>query len=300
MTGMDLVSCLYDVLNLVGMETIAGNVLAKQILQKITTETARLSPKPALHIIVVGDDPASQIYVRQKEKAANKVGINFLAHVFPSKTNEKILAEFIEKLNKDSSVSGFFIQLPLPPHLNNDYLLNLIDPRKDVDCLTAANLGLLVQNKPRFLPATAAAVEVILKEAYFDLGGAQVVIIGRSRIAGLPIALQILHQNATVTICHRQTKNLEDLTKQADLLISAMGKPGLIKAAMIKKGAGVIDIGWTRLAGKPRGDVNPKGLEKIGTFYTPVPGGVGPVTVACLLKNVLMAHQNMLHLPHKE
>lgn len=281
------------------MDTIDGNVLAKQILQKITTETAKLSPKPALHVMMIGDDPASQVYVRQKEKAANKTGIGFLAHIFPSETNEKILSEFINKLNQDPTVTGFFIQLPLPPHLDNDRLINLINPEKDVDCLTATNLGLLVQNKPRFLPATAAAVEIILKKARFNLRGAQVVIIGRSRIAGLPIALQVLHQNATVTICHRQTKNLGHITKQADLLISAVGKPGLIKATMIKKGAGIIDIGWARVAGKPKGDVDQKALGKIGTFYTPVPGGVGPVTVACLLRNVLVAHQDMLHLPRK-
>jgi methylenetetrahydrofolate dehydrogenase (NADP+)/methenyltetrahydrofolate cyclohydrolase len=282
------------------MKVIDGRGLAKQILQKVAAETANLLPKPALHVIMVGYSPASGVYIRQKEKAANKAGVDFLAHSFPAQTNEKILSEFIEKLNRDSSVSGFFIQLPLPRQFNTNYLVNLINPKKDVDCLTAENLGLLVQNKARFLPATAVAVETILKKARFKLKGAQVVIVGRSRIAGLPIALQALHQNATVTICHRQTKNLKDLTKQADLLISAVGKPGLIKAAIIKKGAGVIDIGWARINGKPKGDVDPRGLGKIGSFYTPVPGGVGPVTVACLLKSVLMAHQNMLHLPHKE
>lgn len=274
------------------MVIVDGKAVAKQFLRELELKTAGLSRKPSLRVILVGDDPGSRAYVRAKEQAARQVGIDFALHHFPGESNEQFLAEFIQTLNRDRSITGFLLQLPLAGHLDTNNLLNLIDPKKDVDCLTAANLGRLAQDRPRFLPAAAAAVEIILKKQGFTLQGSHVVVIGRSRIAGLPVALQLLHQNATVTIIHSQTPNLCELTRQADLIISAAGKPGLIKAAMLKKGAGIIDIGWAKVGGKPAGDVDPTNLESVASFYTPVPGGVGPITVACLLHNVLSAYQD--------
>jgi methylenetetrahydrofolate dehydrogenase (NADP+)/methenyltetrahydrofolate cyclohydrolase len=273
------------------MEVINGKAIAEAILSQLSEQTRALSPKLSLRVILVGDDAASAVYVKQKEKAAARAGVDLAVHHFPAETNEKILTEFIRGLNQEASVTGFFIQLPLPSHLNTNNLLNLIDPKKDVDCLTPENLGLLAWNSPRFLPAAARAVEVILKRQHVALRGKRVVVVGRGRIAGLPVALRALHQDATVTIAHRQTKNLGAITRQADLLVSAVGRPGLIKADMVKRGAGVIDIGWARVEGRPRGDVDPEGLEEAARFYTPVPGGVGPITVACLLQNVVMAHK---------
>lgn len=275
------------------MKVVNGKAVAKKILKKLTKEIAALGSTPSLHVILIGDDSGSKVYVQAKKRAAGQVGIEFSLHHFPAETNEKILSEFIKALNQNTSVTGFLIQLPLPDHLDPNRLLNLIDPQKDVDCLTTENFGLLALNQPRFLPATAAAVEEILKEQKFKLRRSQVVVVGRGRIAGLPIALHLVHQDATVTITHSQTGNLGQTLSQADLVISAAGKPGLIKAEMLKDGTGVIDVGWARVDNQPAGDLDPTDIEETVSFYTPVPGGVGPLTVACLLRNVLSAYLDL-------
>ncbi len=271
------------------MEIIDGNRLADEILHDTASATRMLTNRPRLHVLMVGGYPASEVYVEKKRQAAEKVGIEFTLHQYPTETHSRVLEECIDALNQDDSVTGYFFQLPMPESLDADHLLNKINPLKDVDCLTAENLGLLAQRKPRFLPATAAAINHVLDRYQLKLSGKRVAVIGRGRIAGLPIALEMLNRDATVTIAHQSTGDLTRITKQSDVIISAVGKPGLVKGSMVSPGATLIDVGWARQNGTPAGDIDPTDLPDDIKLYTPVPGGIGPLTVASLLRNVVQA-----------
>lgn len=272
------------------MKVLDGKKIAQNIKGEIARKLEKLQPPPSLHVITVGKNKISDIFFSQKEKACKEVGISFYCHRLRETAPNEEISQLIKNLNLDQRVTGILIQLPLPPRLGSGpNLCGQISPKKDVDCLTPVNFGRFAQGFPLFIPPTAQAIDEILKEEGLRIKGARVVVIGAGRIAGLPIALSLLKQGATVTICHEFTKNLILSTKTADLLISATGHPHLIKGPMVKKGAVVIDVGTSVIGGKTTGDVESKSLEGIASKVAPVPGGVGPITVACLLRNVVLA-----------
>lgn len=272
------------------MKLVNGKKIAAGIKNKIKKEAQGLAFSPSLQVITLGESELTQVFLREKKKACQEVGINFRDHRLPASTKATEITDLIQTLNADPQATGILVQLPLPPGLGpNLVLLDQIDPKKDVDCLTATNFGRFVLEKPTFVPPTVQAVNKILKERKIEVKGKNVVVVGAGRIAGLPIALSLLQQGATVTMCHEFTQNLEEHALKADILISAVGQLGLINGSMIKKGAVVIDVGTSWVKNKIVGDVNLKSSETIASIVTPVPGGVGPITVACLLKNVLQA-----------
>lgn len=262
---------------------IDGKKIAAQIETRLAQEIHRLKTRPRLAVVLVGDDPASAVYVRKKQEAAARVGMDFSLCTLPSSTNPSGLMKKIRNLAKDPHVHGIVVQLPLPKKFKTDDVLALIPSEKDVDALNYANPSGL-------MGATAGAVLEVLHRKKVKIAGARAVVIGRGRVAGRPIALALLANDATVTIAHSKTLDLGGLTRQADILVSAVGKPGMIKPAMVKNGAAVIDVGISRIAGKLRGDVDPA-VEKKVRFLTPVPGGIGPLTVVKLLENVILASQ---------
>ena len=262
---------------------IDGKKIAAEIEARLARDIRRLKAKPRLAVILVGDDPASAVYVRKKQEAAARVGVDFSLYVLPSSTNPSGLMKQVRKLANDPYVHGIVVQLPLPKQFNIDEILALIPPEKDVDALNNANPSGLIG-------ATAGAVLEVLNRQKVKIAGSLTVVVGRGKVAGLPVAMALLANDATVTIAHSKTKNLVELTKQADILVSAVGKPAMITPAMVKKGAAVIDVGISRVEGKLRGDVDPA-VEKKARFLTPVPGGIGPLTVVKLLENVFLAHK---------
>lgn len=248
---------------------------------------------PGLAVILVGEDPASQIYVRNKRDACRDIGINSFAYDLPKTTAETELMALIQKLNSDPQVNGILIQLPLPTTINTTRILESIDPRKDVDGFHPINLGLLAQGHPYLRPCTPYGVMRLLQHEKIALPGLNAVIIGTSNIVGKPMALELLNARCTITLCHRNTRNLQQAIQLADLLVSAIGKTGIIQSDWIKPGAIVIDIGITRAAnGKLHGDIEFASAKQVASYITPVPGGVGPMTVAMLLENTLFAATN--------
>ena len=269
---------------------IDGKKISAEIRQEIAAE---LSEKPGLAVILVGDDPASQVYVRNKEKACHEVGFNSFFYKMESSVTEKSLIDLIKMLNNNHNVHGILVQLPLPDHINEDNIINAICPEKDVDCFHPYNLGRLVTGNSTFLPCTPAGVIEMLKRSNIEISGKECVIIGRSNIVGKPLAMLMLQENATVTVCHSKTKNLKDVCKRADILISAIGNTKFVDSSYVKKGAVVIDVGINRDEnGKLCGDVNFDDVIDKASFITPVPGGVGPMTITMLLKNTLKAVNN--------
>ena len=247
---------------------------------------------------MVGEDPASKVYVRNKKKSATSVGMEALDYYLPESTTQKELEEYVRKLSEDVKIDGILVQLPLPAHIDQEKIINVINPDKDVDGLHPYNVGLLVKGQPRFVPATPAGVQYILSESGIEVVGKHVVICGRSEIVGKPLGLLLIQRNknanATVTMCHSRTENIRNITKQADVLIVAVGQQNFIKADMVKKGAVIIDVGTNRIQDATRksgyrlvGDVDFENVKKIASAITPVPGGVGPMTIAMLLKNTL-------------
>ena len=281
---------------------IDGKAIAQQVLDSVTEgiaeRTRRNLPAPGLATILVGDNPGSQIYVRNKIKVCNEIGIRSIAHFLPSETSQESLEALISDLNSDSSVNGILVQLPLPSHIDEGSILLKIDPLKDVDGFHPVNAGLLSRkfNTPWFIPCTAAGVLHLIKTVTSDISGKRAVVIGRSSIVGMPTALLLSRENATVTICHSFTESLGDICKEADILVSAVGHSGLVQGDWIKEGAIVIDVGISRIPDPEKksgtqisGDVVFQDAIKRARAITPVPRGVGPMTIAMLMKNTLIA-----------
>lgn len=274
------------------MILLDGKILSQKILKnlKIQIDESKVLDfrVPRLDILIVGDDFASQKYVNMKEKRAMEVGIKVVVHKFDSDVSEKEILELIEKLNIDNRVDGLMVQLPLPQNFNLENILESINPRKDVDGLTSSNLGKLFKNdSSAIISATARGILELLKEYKIMIDGANVVIVGRSNIVGLPTAAVLQNENATITICHSHTKKLKDITKEADILVVAMGKAEYIDKGYVKKDAVVIDVGTNQNKdGVLVGDIDFKSVNKIVKYITPVPGGVGPMTIASLLLNL--------------
>jgi methylenetetrahydrofolate dehydrogenase (NADP+)/methenyltetrahydrofolate cyclohydrolase len=272
---------------------IDGKKIADSILEKVRNEVAEIKTKgvvPKLVVVQVGDDPGSTIYVNRKQKTCLELGMASEVKRFPTSiTYDRLLGE-IKSLNKDKRVHGILIQLPIPARLNHKKILEAVDPAKDVDGLHPYSQGRNLMGNEGFQPATARGIITLLESTNSKLEGKNAVVIGRSNIVGKPTAVMLLNRGCTVTICHSKTKRLSDFTKLADILISAVGKPGLIKAHMVKKGAIVIDVGISRLkSGKIVGDVDFERVRKKASWITPVPKGVGPMTIASLMENTIKA-----------
>ncbi len=272
---------------------IDGKSLAAELRNSLKTAIASLAARgvrPGLAAILVGNDPASRIYVRNKARACEETGVRSEVHEFPEQVSETALLDRVAQLNADPRVHGILVQLPLPRHLDPSLVLAAVSPMKDVDGFHAANLGALLQGRPGFVPGTPAGVMRLLEHAGVPLAGRHAVIVGRSAIVGKPLALLLLQKDATVTICHSKTRDLASVTRQADILVAAVGQAKLITAPMVKRGACVIDVGINRLPdGKLAGDVDFAAVREIAGSITPVPGGVGPMTVAMLIVNTVRA-----------
>lgn len=267
-----------------------GKIAAAEARQLCRDYLNKKGVKPGLVIITIGDDPASAVYVRNKIKACEECGIHVKHHKFPDDLREKeVIKDIIFLANEDPSVAGIMIQLPLPDGWDSRELMELIDPRKDVDGLTYTNIGMLWSGKAMHYPCTAKGIDYLLHENGIDFAGKHVVVVGRSDIVGKPMAAIALENNATVTICHSKTKNLAEHTKMADILVVAVGKPRLITGDMVKPGAVVVDVGINRTENGLVGDVDFDSVAEVAAWITPVPGGVGPMTVAMLMNNVARA-----------
>lgn len=273
---------------------IDGKMISQEIKDKLKIEISKLKIKPGLAVIIVGNDPASQIYVNNKHKSCEEVGIKSFNYELDEKTSESKLLSLIEKLNNDKTVHGILVQLPLPKNINEEKVINSISPIKDVDCFTKYNVGQMniCADYKKLLPATPKGCIKLLESLNIGLSGKNAVIIGRSNIVGKPISSLLLQKNCTVTICHSKTTDLKKITKQADILVAAIGKDRFVKKDMLKKGVIVIDVGMNRVEGKLYGDVDFKNVKKVASYITPVPGGVGPMTIAMLLENTLIAYNN--------
>ena len=269
---------------------IDGKALAAQVKARCAAGAEGLVRRPGLAVILVGDDPASRVYVSGKERDCAECGFLSFEHKLPADTTEQELLTLIDRLNGDGAVDGILVQLPLPSHLNEEKVLNAIAPDKDVDCFHPVNVGKMVTGQPVFLPCTPAGVMEMLRAYEIPVAGRHCVVLGRSNIVGKPMATLLLAQSGTVTICHSRTPDLAAFTRQADILVSAVGRTGLVTADMVKEGAVVIDVAMNRNAeGKLCGDVDFAAVEKKASYITPVPGGVGPMTRAMLMENLLTA-----------
>jgi methylenetetrahydrofolate dehydrogenase (NADP+)/methenyltetrahydrofolate cyclohydrolase len=280
---------------------IDGKAIAREIQTEIKDRVQdfrhRTNITPKLAAVLVGEDAASQVYVRNKQRGCKRVGIESELHRLPVDTTSEQLLKLIHRLNHDSTVHGILVQLPLPPGIDEKSILDSIDPRKDVDAFHPHNVGLLSQGRPRFLPCTPHGIVQLLDRSNVEVAGKNVVVIGRSDIVGKPIAMMLQQKklpglqaaNATVTVCHSRTQNLAEITRTADILIAAIGKPDFVSADMVKPGATVIDVGINRVQDRLVGDVDFDAVCQIAGMITPVPGGVGPLTVTMLLENTLSA-----------
>lgn len=268
---------------------IDGKKIADGILERLKKQAKTLKQKPGLAIVLVGNNPASEIYVNSKLKRAEETGFYVEKHALPEKTTQDELMALVDKLNQDRKIHAFIVQLPLPKHINENMVIDSILPHKDADGFTPVNLGNLLNDNNMLLPATARACMELIKSTGIDIKGKNAVVVGRSNIVGKPTALLLLQENATVSICHSKTKSLENYTKNADILVVACGKPKLIRKDMVKSGAVVIDVGINRVDGKIVGDVDFNSVKEVAGFITPVPGGVGPMTIAMLLENTIKA-----------
>lgn len=264
-----------------------ANKIKLDIKNKIDSIIKSGNRKPCLVTILVGDNPASKVYVANKEKACNEVGIINLTETYPESITEDELINHIEDFNKSRLVDGILVQLPLPKHINSDNILLAIDPKKDVDGFHPQNVANLWLGRDCTIPCTPKGIIKLIESINIDLCGKRVVIVGRSNIVGLPISKLCLDRNATVTICHSKTKNLKEITSEADILIVAVGKPKFITYDMVKVGAIVIDVGINRVDGKLYGDVDYENVQCKTSYITPVPGGVGPMTICCLMENTI-------------
>jgi methylenetetrahydrofolate dehydrogenase (NADP+)/methenyltetrahydrofolate cyclohydrolase len=272
---------------------IDGKQVGQAVRERVKGEVEELiasgGPQPGLATILVGDDPASQIYVRNKHEKSREAGMTSFNHVLPGDTPQDELAELIGSLNDDAAVHGILLQLPAPEQIDDDAMAALIDPMKDVDGLTPVSAGLLVAGRPGMVPATPAGIMELLRSVDTPLEGAEAVVVGRSLLVGKPIAALLLAANATVTQCHSRTRDLAEHCRRADILVAAVGVPELITGEMVREGATVIDVGMNRTDDGLKGDVHFESVEPRARAITPVPGGVGPMTIAMLLQNTLTA-----------
>jgi methylenetetrahydrofolate dehydrogenase (NADP+)/methenyltetrahydrofolate cyclohydrolase len=281
---------------------IDGRKIAKEITESLKTKVEDFIQKnritPKLAVIIVGEDPASLFYVKMIGKTCEKVSINFKEYNLSEETSPEELLKLINNLNKDKEISGIIVQVPLPKHINQDQIQEAVNPSKDVDCFNPINMGRLALGKPEFLPCTPYAVYELMKRENIEVEGKHTVIVGRSNIVGRPMALILLqkkeHANATITVCHSLTKDLIYFTRQADILIAAVGKPEIIKRDMVKEGAIIIDVGTNEVGGKLVGDVAYDEVLGKVSLITPVPGGVGPITNVMLMQNTLKAAERLL------
>ena len=277
------------------MKILDGKAVSLKVKESVKVradELKKFGVEPTLAVVLVGEDKASQTYVRAKEKACNEYGIKSVAHRLSENTTQNELLALINVLNLDDSIHGILVQLPLPKHIDTNVVLAAIDPRKDVDGFHAVNVGKLVSGLEGFVPCTPLGVMEILKEYGIDVAGLNAVVIGRSNIVGKPMANLLLNASATVTVTHSKTKNLKEICKNADLIVAAIGKPFFLKADMVKDGAVVVDVGINRLDdGRLVGDVDFENVAPKCSYITPVPGGVGPMTIAMLLNNTILAAQ---------
>lgn len=270
---------------------IDGKKIAEDIYTELKEEVKNLEDKPGLAVVLVGDDPASLVYVRNKERICKRLGLNYRLMRFPQSADKNEILSTIESLNSDKEINGIIVQIPLPEHLDPFEVVSAIDPLKDVDGLHPDNLGRLLSGKPRIIPCTPLGVIELLKRENIDIRGKNAVIVGRGNLVGKPLFHLLLSLDATVTVCHSKTRDLKEETSRADILVCAVGVPKLISADMVKEGATVIDVGINRVGDRLVGDVDFENIMGIASAITPVPGGVGPMTVAMLMKNVITAYK---------
>ncbi|MCH7927315.1 MAG: bifunctional methylenetetrahydrofolate dehydrogenase/methenyltetrahydrofolate cyclohydrolase FolD [Deltaproteobacteria bacterium] len=275
-------------------ELIDGKVVSQSVRDEVAELASKLKQDtgivPGLAAVLVGDDAASEIYVRNKRKACEKVGIYSEEHKLPAETTEEQLLGLVNKLNEDTKIHGILVQLPLPGHIDETKILRTVSPLKDVDGFHPYNVGLLVEGNPRFVSCTPGGIIKMLDFYNIDIKGKDVVVVGRSNIVGKPVSMLLLHRHGTVTICHSRTKDLKEVTGRADILVAAIGRANFITADMVKDGAVVIDVGINRKDdGKLTGDVDFEAVSEKASFITPVPGGVGPMTIAMLLYNTYLS-----------
>lgn len=273
---------------------INGKEVSASVKLRVKNQTEELIEKsgitPGLAVVIVGNDPASRVYVNSKKKACAEVGFNSYEYALPEDTTQQELLELVEKLNNDSKVNGILCQLPLPKQIDENAIINAIKPEKDVDAFHPFNVGKIMIGEFAFLPCTPAGVMELIDSTGVEVSGKNCVVIGRSNIVGKPMSMLLLHRSGTVTICHSKTQNLTEICKNADILVAAVGRANFVTADMVKEGAVVIDVGMNRLEnGKLCGDVDFNEVEKKASFITPVPGGVGPMTIAMLMQNTLTA-----------
>lgn len=276
---------------------IDGKAVAARIREELASDVslfvAHSGVTPHLAAVLVGDDPASGVYVRNKQRACKKTGIKSTLHRLAAETTEDVLLELVGQLNANNEVHGILVQLPLPPQINAIAVLDAVCPLKDVDAFHPENVGLIVQGRPRFLPCTPHGVQQLLVDCEAEIEGAHVVVLGRSEIVGKPMAMMLIQKeaaaNATVTVCHSRTRDLAAITRTADIVIAAIGRPRFVTADILKPGAVVIDVGINRVDDKLVGDVDFESASEVASAITPVPGGVGPMTIAMLLQNTLTA-----------
>lgn len=279
-------------------EIINGKEIANSIEKEIMEETKELIEKhgvtPGLAVILVGSDPGSQVYVNIKRKASSRVTFHFEDYVFPDTTEEKEVIDLIERLNNDDKIHGILVQIPLPKHLDENKIISAISPEKDVDGLHPVNAGKLLLKQEGFIANTPAGILEMLRRSNIDVKGKDVVIVNRSKIVGRPLMVLLINNDATVTVCHTKTKDLKAHMKSADILVVAVGTPKFVTTSVVKEGAIVIDVGINRVEGKLCGDVDFEAVKEKASYITPVPGGVGPMTVCMLMKNVLTAAKQSL------
>ncbi|MCA9262911.1 MAG: bifunctional methylenetetrahydrofolate dehydrogenase/methenyltetrahydrofolate cyclohydrolase FolD [Planctomycetales bacterium] len=283
-------------------QLLDGKAIAAEIRRELSAEVSAFTERhgfvPHLAAVLVGEDPASQVYVRNKQRACEKSGMISSLHRLPEDTTQETLLSLVRDLNADDTVHGILVQLPLPRHLNESLVLDAVSELKDVDCFHPHNVGLLMQGRPRFLPCTPHGVMQILHRSGIAVAGTEVVVVGRSEIVGKPLSMMFVQRsspfgpnlaNATVTICHSRTADLPSVTRRADILVTAIGQPRFVTAEMIKPGAVVVDVGINRTDDGLVGDVDFEPAANVASFITPVPGGVGPLTIAMVLRNTLTA-----------
>lgn len=274
---------------------IDGKAVAEKLRIEIAEEVAKLRIKPGLAVVLVGENPASQVYVKNKAKMTEEVGMQSFEHKLPAETSERALIRLVEQLNNNPAVHGILVQLPLPLHIHESAVIEAIAPEKDVDGFHVVNSGKLATGQEGLVPCTPLGCIILLKQTLGDLSGKHAVVVGRSNIVGKPMAALLLKENCTVTIVHSKTKNPQAIAAQADILIAAIGKPKFITKDWVKAGACVIDVGINRDENnKLCGDVDFENVKNIAGSITPVPGGVGPMTIACLLKNTLTAYNQQI------
>ena len=272
---------------------ISGKEVSQKVKGEVREKALALKEKGievGLAVVIVGDNPASRVYVNSKKKACEEVGFNSYEYALPEETTQQELLDLVEVLNNDEKVNGILVQLPLPKQIDENAIINAISPDKDVDAFHPFNVGKIMIGEYAFLPCTPAGIMELIDSTGVDIAGKSCVVIGRSNIVGKPMSMLLLHRSGTVTVCHSKTKNLKEICQNADILVAAVGRPNFVTGDMVKEGAVVIDVGINRMEdGKLCGDVNFAEAEKKASYITPVPGGVGPRTIAMLMKNTLTA-----------